>query len=84
MQNTLRDILKSDSTNINIDQLWSSLRQKQHQNALCDLRAELETLSKLPNLAPELKAKVERSLEKITLLIKSIRKVLYKANSFQN
>lgn len=74
MPNTLRDILKSDSTNINIDQLWSNLRQKQYQNALSDLRAELETLSKLPSLAPDLKAKVERSLEKITLLIKKHQK----------
>ncbi len=69
MSNTLRDILRPKTNDINIGHLWLNLRQKQYRNALCDLRTELETLSNLPNLAPELKEKVQRSLEKITLLI---------------
>lgn len=80
MTNTIRDILKPNASNINIDKLWASLRQKQYQNALCDLRVELETLSNLPNLAPDLKAKVERSLEKITQLIQKYQHAVTKTN----
>jgi hypothetical protein len=74
MSKTIRDVLKTDAATINIASLWSNLRQKQYQNALSDLRGELEKLANLPNLESELRAKVERSLEKITLLIKKHQK----------
>lgn len=74
MSNTARTVLSSQSSNINIDQLWPALRQKQYQNALCDLKIELENLTNLPNIAPDLKVKIERSLEKITQLVKKYQK----------
>lgn len=69
MKNTLRSILDTKTNVINIDTLWPTLREKQYYNAMCELRQELEMLASLPNIADTLKAKVDRSLKKITSLV---------------
>jgi hypothetical protein len=69
MKNTLRSILDTHSNIIDIDKLWPTLREKQYYNAMCELKQELELLASLPNIADTLKAKVDRSLIKITELV---------------
>lgn len=69
MKNTLRNILDAQTNVININKLWPTLREKQYYNAMCELKQELEMLANLPNIAETLKAKVDRSLKKITTLV---------------
>lgn len=69
MTNTLRNILNTQTNTIDISNLWNDLRKKQYFNAMNELRQELEILTHLPNLSESLKAKVDRSLKKITALV---------------
>lgn len=69
MTNTLRNILNTQTNTIDISNLWNDLRKKQYFNAMSELRQELEILANLPNMSESLKAKVDRSLKKITALV---------------
>lgn len=69
MKTSLRNILDTHTNIIDIDKLWPMLREKQYYNAMCELKQELELLASLPNIADTLKAKVDRSLKKITALV---------------
>lgn len=69
MTNTVRNILDTHTNIIDISNLWDNLRKKQYFNAMSELRQELEILANLPNMSESLKAKVDRSLKKITALV---------------